>query len=156
MPIITNQETGEKKEISMEEFMEILSKGNGGLQQIVTDANGNKTVTDIYGNISGVSDGMDRSLNIFIHSDVISSFVKEALAAAEDEEDQSEQGDEQEYLNSKRITGEQHAKDIALIVLILQTTDGETDDGRLLIALFHNSFIPAHINIAFPLCLADS
>ena len=67
MPTVTNPETEETKEISMEEFMEKVSKGESpiGIQQIVTDKDGNKHVTDIYGNMSGMDDGLDRSVNIF-------------------------------------------------------------------------------------------
>lgn len=77
MPTVTNPETGETKEISMEEFMEVMRKGGGsmGIQQIVTDRDGNKHVTDIYGNMSGVNDGLDRSVNVFCHMSDLSPFV---------------------------------------------------------------------------------
>ncbi len=77
MPTVTNPETGETREISMEEFMEVVRKGGGsfGVQQIVTDRDGNKHVTDIYGNMSGVNDGLDRSVNVFCHMSDLSPFV---------------------------------------------------------------------------------
>lgn len=72
-----NPETGETREISMEEFMEVVGEGGGsfGVQQIVTDRDGNKHVTDIYGNMSGVNDGLDRSVNVFCNMSDLNSFV---------------------------------------------------------------------------------
>lgn len=99
MPKMTDQQTGETKEISMEEFMEIVrqSGGKGSLQQIVTDANGNKTVTDIYGNMSGKKDGMDRSLNVFIHSDLLLPFADAAMKESESEEPEPDDPDAKQY-----------------------------------------------------------
>ena len=63
MPTMTNPETGETKEISMEEFMKMMRSGNGSIQQVVRHADGTVTSSLIYGN--NIGDGVDRSLNIF-------------------------------------------------------------------------------------------
>lgn len=63
MPTMTNPETGETKEISMEEFMKMMRSGNGSIQQVVKHADGTVTSSLIYGN--NIGDGVDRSLNIF-------------------------------------------------------------------------------------------
>ena len=82
MPKKIDPITGEEKEVSMEEFMEIMRKGGnnlGGIQQIVKDAAGNEIVTDIYGNVSGIKDGLDRSLNVFICSSDLSLLIQKAM-----------------------------------------------------------------------------
>lgn len=63
MPTMTNPETGETKEISMEELMEAMRGGKMTVQQQVHHADGTVTSSAIYGN--DVGDGIDRSLNVF-------------------------------------------------------------------------------------------
>ena len=63
MPTMTNQETGETKEISMEELMEMLRSGKGSVRQEVHHADGSVTSSVIFGN--DVGDGVDRSVNLF-------------------------------------------------------------------------------------------
>lgn len=80
MPIMTDPVTGERKEISMEEFREAMRGGRlTGIQQVVTDAQGNQRVTDIYGNMPGSSDGFERSANIFMNLTDIGVFLTAAL-----------------------------------------------------------------------------
>ena len=74
MPTMTNPETGETKEISEEEFLEILRSGKGSLQQVVTHADGSTSATALYGNDS--EDGLDRSVNIFVDRDVFKAFLR--------------------------------------------------------------------------------
>lgn len=90
MPTMTNPETGETKEVSMEEFMKMVSKGGGsvGIQQVVTDKDGNKHVTDIYGNISGMNDGLDRSVNVFCHMSDLSPFVLRLIDGVDEVEEE--------------------------------------------------------------------
>ena len=91
MPTMTNPETGETKEVSMEEFMEMVRKGGGsfGVQQIVTDRNGNKHVTDVYGNMSGANDGLDRSVNVFCNMSDISPFVVRLINGVDEVEEEN-------------------------------------------------------------------
>ena len=63
MPIMTDHETGETKEISMEEFMAAMQGGIISMRQEVRHADGTVTSSLIYGN--DIGDGVDRSLNIF-------------------------------------------------------------------------------------------
>lgn len=77
MPTMTNPETGETKEISMEEFLKMMRSGNGSIQQVVTHADGSTSSTTIFGNIS--SDGLDRSVNIFVDSDTFNAFITRKL-----------------------------------------------------------------------------
>ena len=63
MPTMTNPETGETKEISMEEFMEAMRGGKISVRQEVHHADGSVTSSMIFGN--DVGDGVDRSVNIF-------------------------------------------------------------------------------------------
>ena len=70
---MTNPETGETKEISMEEFMEIMRSGQGSLQQIVKHADGTTSSTTLYGNVN--EDGLDRSVNIFVDGDSFNAFL---------------------------------------------------------------------------------
>lgn len=63
MPTMTNPETGETKEISMEEFLAAMQGGKISVRQEVRHADGSVTSSLIYGN--DVGDGVDRSLNIF-------------------------------------------------------------------------------------------
>ena len=64
MPAMTNPETGETKEISMEEFLKMMRSGNGSIQQVVKHADGTTSSTTVYGNVA--DDGLDRSVNIFV------------------------------------------------------------------------------------------
>lgn len=73
MPTMTNPETGETKEISMEEFLKIMRSGQGSLQQVVTHADGSTSATTLYGNVS--DDGLDRSVNIFVDKDTFNAFI---------------------------------------------------------------------------------
>ena len=81
MPSKIDPVTGEKQEVSMEEFMRAIRESNGtvGIQQVVTDASGKETVTDVYGNMSGANDGLDRSVNVFVDNDSVISFIKSAF-----------------------------------------------------------------------------
>lgn len=63
MPTMTDPETGETKEISMEEFFAAMQGGKISVRQEVHHADGSVTSSLIYGN--DVGDGIDRSLNIF-------------------------------------------------------------------------------------------
>ena len=63
MPTMTNPETGETKEISMEEFIEAMKNGNVSVSQEVHHSDGTVTSSVVYGN--NVGDGIDRSVNIF-------------------------------------------------------------------------------------------
>ena len=89
MPTMTNPETGETKEISMEEFMKMVSQGGGsvGIQQVVTDKDGNKHVTDIYGNMSGMNDGLDRSVNVFCNMSDLSPFIVRLINGVDEVEE---------------------------------------------------------------------
>ena len=61
---MTNHETGETKEVSMEEFLQIMNGGGEvSIRQEVRHADGTVTSSVIYGN--EVGDGVDRSLSIF-------------------------------------------------------------------------------------------
>ena len=60
---MTNPETGETMEMSMEELMEAMREGKVTVQQQVHHADGTVTSSTIYGN--DIGDGIDRSLNIF-------------------------------------------------------------------------------------------
>ena len=95
MPTMTNPETGETKEISMEEFMEIMRSGKGSLQQIVTHADGTTSSTTLYGNAS--EDGLDRSVNIFVDGDSFNAFlmkkVKKLTGELEDPESEKDPTD---------------------------------------------------------------
>lgn len=63
MPILTNPETGEEIEVSVEEMMEMIRNGRGSIQQVVKHADGSTTSSALYGNV--FADGIDRSVNIF-------------------------------------------------------------------------------------------
>ena len=63
MPTMTNPETGETMEMSMEELLEAMREGKVTVQQQVHHADGTVTSSVIYGN--DVGDGIDRSLNVF-------------------------------------------------------------------------------------------
>ncbi len=63
MPTMTNPETGETKEISMEEFMKAMQDGEVTVRQEVHHADGTVTSSAIFGN--NIGDGVDRSLNVF-------------------------------------------------------------------------------------------
>ena len=84
MPTVTDPNTGEKREISMEEFMETVRGGGRlmGIQQVVTDAEGNQRVTDIFGNLSE-SDGFERSANIFFYLADMGVFLSQAVQGYE-------------------------------------------------------------------------
>lgn len=95
MPTMTNPETGETKEISMEEFMKIMRSGNGSLQQVVTHADGTTSSTTLYGNVA--EDGLDRSVNIFVDNDTFNAFiirkVKKLTGEIEDPESEKNPGE---------------------------------------------------------------
>lgn len=63
MPILTNPETGEEIEVSVEEMMEMMRNGRCSIQQVVKHADGSTTSSALYGNV--FADGIDRSVNIF-------------------------------------------------------------------------------------------
>lgn len=63
-----NNITGEEIEISEEEFMEMLSSGEvtlSGIQQVVTNADGEQRTNQLYGTDMLNDDRWDRSVNIF-------------------------------------------------------------------------------------------
>lgn len=95
MPTMTNPETGETKEISMEEFMKMMRSGNGSLQQVVTHADGTTSSTTLYGNVS--DDGLDRSVNIFVDGDTFNAFIirkiKKLTGEIEDPESEKDPGE---------------------------------------------------------------
>lgn len=95
MPTMTNPETGETKEISMEEFMKMMRSGNGSLQQVVTHADGTTSSTTLYGNVA--EDGLDRSVNIFVDNDTFNAFiirkVKKLTGEIEDPESEKDPGE---------------------------------------------------------------
>lgn len=99
MPKMTNLETGETKEISMEEFRNTLSTmmrtGNGSFQQVVTHADGTTSSTTLYGNVA--EDGLDRSVNIFIDNDTFNAFIirkiKKLTGKIEDPESEKDPGE---------------------------------------------------------------
>lgn len=95
MPTMTNPETGETKEISMEEFMKMMRSGNGSLQQVVTHADGTTSSTTLYGNVA--EDGLDRSVNIFIDNDTFNAFIirkiKKLTGEIEDPESEKDPGE---------------------------------------------------------------
>lgn len=97
MPTMTNPETGETKEISKEEFSEILRSGKGSLQQVVTHADGSTSATTLYGNVSEY--GLDRSVNIFADNDAFNAFLMEKLKklTGEIEDPQSEKDPSERY-----------------------------------------------------------
>ena len=78
---ITNQESGKEIEVSEAEFMKMLSK-NGGIQQVVTDRDGNKRISDIWGNMSGIQNGLDRSVNVFCTMADLIPFISYCLESA--------------------------------------------------------------------------
>lgn len=85
MPTMTNPETGETKEISMEEFMAAMKSGQVSVRQEVRHADGSVTSSMIYGN--DVGDGVDRSVNIFGSvSDVLSAAIIRARELHEADE----------------------------------------------------------------------
>ncbi len=77
MPKMTNPETGETQEISMEEFMKMMRSGNGSLQQVVTNADGTTSTTTLYGNAA--QDGLDHSVNIFVDDESFNAFLMRAV-----------------------------------------------------------------------------
>lgn len=88
MPIMTNPKTGEKKEISMEEFMKMMQDGEFSVRQEVHHADGSVTSSMIYGN--DLSDGIDRSVNIFgTMADVIKPALVRARKIKETSEDEN-------------------------------------------------------------------
>lgn len=95
MPTMTNPETGETKEISMEEFMKMMRSGNGSLQQVVTHADGTTSSTTVYGNVA--DDGLDRSVNIFVDEDTFKAFIirklKKLTGGIEDPESEKDPDD---------------------------------------------------------------
>ena len=88
MPTKIDPVTGERTEVSMEEFMEAMRQADGqvSIQQIVTKADGSKRVTDIYGNASGMEDGLDRSLTVFTDGDTVQAFMAKALSGQKEPE----------------------------------------------------------------------
>jgi TPR repeat protein len=86
---------GEPKQITGEKLQKLLKNGGKltGIQQIVTNANGEQYVSTVYGS---VSDGLDHSLNVFISSDDIVPFIKSGLND-EDKEGEEEEKKEEKY-----------------------------------------------------------
>ena len=85
MPTMINPETGETKEMSMEELMEAMREGKVTVQQQVHHADGTVTSSTIYGNDTG--DGVDRSLNVFgTMNDVFSVAIHKARRIREADE----------------------------------------------------------------------
>ena len=130
MPTMTNPETGETKEISMEEFMKMVSQGGGsvGIQQVVTDKDGNKHVTDIYGNMSGMNDGLDRSVNIFCDKKAFNAFIYAAIMDIKkaNEEDYAETADEGYDPNDKNYVMTVDFTDSAM-TCVLTCTDEKVE-----------------------------
>lgn len=95
MPTMTNPETGETKEISMEEFMKMMRSGNGSLQQVVKHADGTTSSTTVYGNVA--ADGLDRSVNIFVDRESFNAFlikkIKKLTGEIEDPESEKDPDD---------------------------------------------------------------
>ena len=87
MPKMTNVETGEEVEISMEELLEALENGTGGIQQIVTRADGTKQVTNMMGNIPGQDDGYDHTLIVYMKMADLGVFTKMLTDGKIDTED---------------------------------------------------------------------
>lgn len=77
MPTMTNPETGETKEISMEEFLEAMKNGDVSVSQEVHHADGTVTSSVVYGN--NIGDGIDRSMNIFATMNDVFVAAKKAL-----------------------------------------------------------------------------
>lgn len=127
MPTMTNPETGETKEISMEEFMKMVSQGGGsvGIQQVVTDKDGNKHVTDIYGNMSGMNDGLDRSVNIFCDKEAFNAFIYAAIMDIKkaNEEDYDETADEGYDPNDKNYVMTVDFTDSAMTCVLTYTDE---------------------------------
>ena len=85
MPTMTNPETGETMEMSMEELLEAMREGKVTVQQQVHHADGTVTSSAIFGN--DVGDGIDRSLNIFgTMNDVFSVAIQKARRIKEADE----------------------------------------------------------------------
>ncbi len=118
MPTMTNPETGETKEISMEEFLKMMRSGNGSLQQVVTHADGTTSSTTLYGNVA--QDGLDRSVNIFVDNDTFNAFIVRKLKKLTGEMDDPE---------SEKDPGELYEMTIdftdSAIMGILKATDKE-------------------------------
>lgn len=95
MPTMTNPETGETKEISMEEFLKMMRSGNGSIQQVVKHADGTTSSTTVYGNVA--DDGLDRSVNIFVDKDSFNAFlmkkIKKLSGEIEDPESEKDPDD---------------------------------------------------------------
>ena len=88
MPTKIDPVTGERTEVSMEEFMEVMRQADGqvSIQQVVTKADGSKRVTDIYGSASGSEDGLDRSLTVFTDGPTVEAFMAKALSGQKEPE----------------------------------------------------------------------
>ena len=85
MPKMINQETGEEKEISMEEFLRAMQNGSVSIRQEVHHADGTVTGSMIYGDTA--NDGIDRSVNIFGKlEDVLRALILKAKKAKEEDE----------------------------------------------------------------------
>ena len=81
----------DKKTISTEELIKSISESGGdfGIQQVVTDADGNKHVTDIYGNYIGDNEEIKQTINVFLDYSTISKLAVAEVKALSDGSDQN-------------------------------------------------------------------
>lgn len=77
MPTLKNIETGETKEMSIDELMKAMREGNVSIRQEITKADGTVTSSTVYGNNFG--DNVDYSVNIFVDKDTYSAFAIRAV-----------------------------------------------------------------------------
>lgn len=73
----------DKKKISKEELIKSISEsgGNFGIQQVVTDADGNRHVTDIYGNYTGDNEEIKQTINVFLDYSTVPKLAVAELSA---------------------------------------------------------------------------
>ncbi len=85
MPEMINPETGETKEVSMEELTAAMREGRVSVRQEVHHADGSVTSSMVFGN---ADDGVDRSVNVFgTMSDVLKPAVIRAQKVQEEDPD---------------------------------------------------------------------
>lgn len=103
MPTMANPETGETKEISMEEFLQMMRSGNAEIRQVVTHADGTTTSNTLFGNLA--EDGIDRSTNIFVDKETFNAFIKRSLLILAGQlQEENQEPDSPESLESFEMT----------------------------------------------------
>lgn len=116
MPTMTNPETGETKEISMEEFMEAMQGGSISVRQEVHHADGSVTSSMIFGN--DTMDGIDRSVNIFGSMEDV---LKPVLASAQRIKEANENADQLFFMDNTGADYEVTVDDTLLPIMHIVT-----------------------------------